>query len=410
MSGKRFLYAAIAAALCLTLPNFAWAQSHGIDLRNSLMPASGGMAGASIAAPQDCISAINGNTAAMTQYDGTTMILGAAWAEPTVRLTQSQAAPAIGVSPFSAKSSTPGSLVPAIGVTQEIDGLPLPVTLGLGFVGAAGAGTSFVGEPNSNNTASYLLLLEVPLAVAVEVTENLSIGGSMVIGDGFSSGPFVGNSKMTNAYSLRGTAGVNYEIAENCWLGAYYLSTQEFRFQDQVVLFNQTTPRDMSIGLPQQVGIGIANSRLLDGKLLLAADALYFDWETAPLFSSIYNNSWAMQLGAQYTTRRNAKLRLGYAYSGNPMDQSVGTEVAGIPVPGGVPSVKYLQSQFSAQCNHRIAGGLGVDIYPGIQLDAFAGGMFPATDQFGSSTVTTLSSYWVGFGLTWHLGDRGQRS
>ena len=158
MSGKRFLYAAIAAALCLTLPNFAWAQSHGIDLRNSLMPASGGMAGASIAAPQDCISAINGNTAAMTQYDGTTMILGAAWAEPTVRLTQSQAAPAIGVSPFSAKSSTPGSLVPAIGVTQEIDGLPLPVTLGLGFVGAAGAGTSFVGEPNSNNTASYLLL------------------------------------------------------------------------------------------------------------------------------------------------------------------------------------------------------------------------------------------------------------
>lgn len=335
------------------------------------------------------------------------MILGAAWAEPTVRLTQSQAAPAIGVSPFSAKSSTPGSLVPAIGVTQEVEGLPLPVTLGLGFVGAAGAGTSFVGDPNSNSTASYLLLLEVPLAVAVELTDSVSIGGSMVIGDGFSSGPFVGNSKMTNAYSLRGTFGVNYELADSCWLGAYYLSTQEFRFQDQVVLFNQTTPRDVTIGLPQQVGIGIANSRLLDGRLLLAADALYFDWETAPLFSSIYNNSWAMQLGAQYTTRRNAKLRMGYAYSGNPMDPTVGTEVAGIPVPGGVPSVNYLQSQFSAQCNHRIAGGFGVDIYPGVQLDAFAGGMFPATEQFGSSTVTTLSSYWVGFGLTWRLGGCG---
>ena len=42
------------------------AQSFGIELHNSLMPASGGMAGASLTRPQDLQSAINGNPATLT--------------------------------------------------------------------------------------------------------------------------------------------------------------------------------------------------------------------------------------------------------------------------------------------------------------------------------------------------------
>ena len=163
------------------------------------MPASGGMAGTSVAAPQDCVSAINGNPAAMTQFKGSHMTLGGGWAESTFDLTQSVPAPGIGVDPFSDKSTVPGSVVPAIGVTQELKGFSVPVFVGLGFVGAAGAGTNFVNAPESNGSASYLLMLEAIPSVAVELTDNLSIGGSMFIGDGFSSGPFVGTSKMTNA-------------------------------------------------------------------------------------------------------------------------------------------------------------------------------------------------------------------
>ena len=48
----------------------------------------------------------------------------------------------LGVDPFSQKSSTPGAIVPAIGVAQELDGLPLPTTVGLAVVGAAGGGSS----------------------------------------------------------------------------------------------------------------------------------------------------------------------------------------------------------------------------------------------------------------------------
>ena len=301
--------------------------------------------------------------------------------------------------------------MPAIGVTQELKGFSVPVFVGLGFVGAAGAGTNFVNAPESNGSASYLLMLEAIPSVAVELTDNLSVGGSMFIGDGFSSGPFVGTSKMTNAYSLRGGCGINYATSQRSWIGAYYLSTQEFRFHDQVIPFRPPpatgVPRTVNIGLPQQVGFGWASERFMDNRLLLAVDALYFDWDSAALFGDIYNNSWALQMGAQYSSKRNIKLRCGYALAENPMDTSLITSIDGI-TPGGIPSVDYIQAQFSVPNVHRISGGAGMEIYPHINLDVFAGGMFPATQTLGGTRVD-LVSYWLGFGLTWHFDPCSNR-
>jgi hypothetical protein len=51
----------------------------------------------------------------------------------------------------------------------------------------------------------------------------------------------------------------------------------------------------------------------------------------------------------------------------------------------------------------------------GLDLDAFAGGMFPASEQLGRSTSVNVASYWVGLGFTWHFdrlpaGDRSSGS
>ncbi len=144
-----------AAVLACTLAaQMAYAQSFGVELNNTLMPASGGMAGTSIAAPQDLISGINANAATLTQYHGTQFTVGGAFAGSTFDLNQTGAAPAIGVTPFSAKSGTSGAAVPNIGVSQELTAYGLPVTLGLGLVGAAGAGTSFLKQPQSNGTST----------------------------------------------------------------------------------------------------------------------------------------------------------------------------------------------------------------------------------------------------------------
>ena len=410
---QRFLRAvAVGCGLmlaCGLTASRGFGQTYGIDFRNTLMPASGGMAGTSVAAPQDFISAINANPAALTQYRGTNFTLGGAFAEATVNLTQTAPVPALGVAPFSAKSSTPGAIVPAIGVAQEVDGMLLPTTVGLAVFGAAGGGSSYVQVPASNATSSYLLLLEFAPSVGIELTERLSIGATMFIGDGYASGPFVGTSGMTNAYSLRGGFGLDYALGEATRLGAYYQTNQDFRFQDEAILFSERRPRDVDMGLPQQVGMGIANESLADGRLLLAADALYLDWRSAALFKNLYRGQWVMQLGAQYRATDRVKLRLGYALAQNPLNPSVGTQIGPIAVPGGIPSVKYLQSQFAIVNEHRMAAGAGIEdlFMPGLDLDVFAGGMFPAGEQLGNATRVNIESYWIGLGFTWHF-DRPQ--
>ena len=62
-------------------PAIVRGQTFGVELNNTLMPASGGMAGVSIARPQDLTSAINANPATLTQFKGTQATFSGAWAE-----------------------------------------------------------------------------------------------------------------------------------------------------------------------------------------------------------------------------------------------------------------------------------------------------------------------------------------
>jgi long-chain fatty acid transport protein len=127
----------LLAAGILFINRATHAQSFGVELHNTLMPAAGAMGGVSIAQPQDLTSAINANPAALTQFKGTQFIFGGGWAEPTFNLTQTSNIPIAGpplIEPYSAKSTAPGSPVGNIGVTQDLSDLGMPATLGLGFV------------------------------------------------------------------------------------------------------------------------------------------------------------------------------------------------------------------------------------------------------------------------------------
>jgi long-chain fatty acid transport protein len=64
-------------------------QGYGTDTQNVLAPAAGGMAGVSVALPQDVPSAVFGNAATLTQFRGPQFTLGGAWVEgyPTVTAT-----------------------------------------------------------------------------------------------------------------------------------------------------------------------------------------------------------------------------------------------------------------------------------------------------------------------------------
>jgi long-chain fatty acid transport protein len=388
----------------------AFGQSFGIELHNSLMPASGGMGGVSIARPQDLTSAINANPAALTQFRGTQFMFGGGWAEPTFNMTQTSDIPVVGpnplIEPFSAKSTAPGTPVGNIGVTQDLSELGLPAAFAIGFITTAGGFVDFRQVPESHGTNTGQTIFNMPLALGVDLTDRLSVGVSLSLGIAFFDGPFVGIGGMTPAYALRGTVGANYLLTKTTTFGTYYQTEQSYKFENAFLLNPGPgqTAVDVRTDLPQNIGFGVANTSLLNGRLLVGVDVIYKLWDEAALYGTVYDNQWAVQVGAQLT-RGRYRLRAGYVWAENPIDNTPGSNLGGVVQPGDLAAVRYTQGLLAITSQHRISFGVGVvDVLPGIDLDLMAGGMFRDAEQLGNFTGTSIESYWIGAGLTWRFG------
>ena len=402
---RQYLAAGGAMLLALAISASARAQSFGVELHNTLMPVAGGMGGASIALPQDLTSGIAGNPATLTQFPGTQFLFGGAWAEPTFVLDQTSPIPLLGVDPFDAKSTAPGGAAGNIGVTQDLSALGMPATFGLGFTTAAAGVVDFRNTPESNGTNSALTVFEMTGALGADLTDRLSVGAALALGIAFFDGPFVEIGGLTMDYALRGTLGVNYALTDWTSAGFYYQTPQHFKF-DNAITFAQLPigPQDVRLDLPTNLGFGIANSALAGGNLLIAFDVLYKLWDDTQLFGAVYDNQWVFQVGAQYTSGQN-RLRAGYAYAQSPLDPNPGPNLGGIAPPGGFPAIRYSQALLTIANPHRISFGIGrTDVLPGIDMDLMAGGMLRSTDELGRDTTVMLTSYWIGFGLTWRFG------
>ena len=380
----------------------AHAQTFGVELHNTLMPASGAMAGTSIARPQDVQSAF-ANPATLTQYRGTQFGFGGAWAEPTISVENNATLPIAGVDPFSAKSGRPGSALGNIAATQDFSALGKPVTVGMGLLTATGLGVNFRGVPESNGTSAELLGLAIASMAGVQLTDRLSAGAGVYFTSATMDGPFAGIGAAVPAYALRGIVGATYDVTDHTTFGFHWWTNQSFNFTEAVILPATSNAQDLNLDLPETFGFGIANDRLMDGRLLLAADILYKRWSDADFFDAIWTDQFVLQLGSQYTTKKGIQLRLGYAYAENITRDLAALVVGGVIPPDGLPGVQYIQAQFPAINEHRLTAGVGMkDVLPGIDFDLFAGGMFNARQVFGA-TATTVAGYWIGAGLTWRF-------
>lgn len=401
-----YRHLALLITLVMLSAKGAHAQSFGVEVFNNLMPASGGMAGASTAAPQDLQSAINGNPATLTQYRGTQFGLGGAWIEPTYNLSVAEPGlPFVGA--FDAKSDAQGIAAPNIGVTQDFSAWGLPVTMGLGLMAGSGAGVDFREVAASRGTFASLVALDIVAGAGVALTDRWSCGASIILSNATLGGPFQGNTGSSIDYALRGSVGVGYQLTPDTNLGAYWKSKASYTFES-LVTFPLLAPDvylDIAADRPQVIGLGIANQSLLDGRLLLALDAVYQQYSDTELFGQLFNDQWAIQLGAQYALNQRVRLRVGYAWNENPMRNSVGDRLGGVPTVAA--QVQYIEALFAAIPQDRITGGVSVrDVLPGVDLDLFAGGMFEESQTFGITTAT-VESYWVGTGITWRFGRGG---
>lgn len=404
----------ILAFACLALAaTTAHAQPFGTELHNTLMPASGGMGGVSIARPQDLVSAVNGNPATLTQLRGTQFHFGGAWSDATFKLTQTSNIPTAGpalIQPFSATSSAPGTPAGNFGVTQDFSAFGLPATFGLGFVTTSGGFSDFRNIPQSNGTNSASTIFNMPASLGIDLTDRWSVGATGSFGIAFFEAPFVRHSGMTPDYAMRGTFGSNFKLTDATTIGAYYQTEQSFKFKNAVLVDPLFLPFqanfDVRMDLPQNIGLGIANSRFMDGRLLLGIDVLYKLWDQAALYQAVYDNQLVVQLGSQLSVGR-LRLRSGYVWAENPMDRSPNINIGGIVQPGGIAAVYYTEGLLAITSRHRITAGVGiVDALPGVDFDLMAGGMFRDSEQLGQFTTTSISSYWLGAGLTWRF-NRG---
>jgi hypothetical protein len=127
-------------------------------------------------------------------------------------------------------------------------------------------------------------------------------------------------------------------------------------------------------------------------------------WEDTAGFGDIFVNQWAFAFGAQLT-RGKLKYRAGYSYNTNPINHGVGSSFSGIPVLQD--RIYLLQASETATISqHRFTAGFGREdfLFPGVDLDFFAGGLFKASDDFGPNTTASVAAYYLGLGLTWRYG------
>jgi long-chain fatty acid transport protein len=196
--------------------------------------------------------------------------------------------------------------------------------------------------------------------------------------------------------------GVNYSLAERTSVGTYWQTKKNFEFEDAAVI--NGVAYDIRLDHPQNFGVGIADENLMDGRLLVAMDVIFKDYSDADFLGAIYEDQWVYQTGLQYTFGPKVKLRLGYSYNTNPMRAAQVTSIGGVPVPDGIPGLRYIQGQFAAIPQHHLTGGIGIaNVLPGIDMDMLAGGMFEAEEQF-ATTIASVESYWVGSYFTWRFG------
>lgn len=414
MIGKIATVTAFSVMLSLGTSQVVTAGPYGYDLHNTLAPVSAGMAGTSIARPQDTVSAVFGNPAGLTKYTGTQFTFGATFYMPEVTLTHDGSV--TGTS-FKGDSGTDIFPVPQVAVTQDLRGLNIPATLGLGVTAVSGIGSEFRGTSGSLGAGAEFIIFGVNTGLGYEISDNLSIGASMTISFAQLDFGLSSTSAETHALGLRGTVGVTYDIGATT-LGAFYQTEQKHEYDD-IVEVDLGVYESPDITQPANVGFGIANNSLLGGDLLIMADVMYKMWGSADFWEDVYEDQWVYSLGAQLTNG-NWKYRLGYGYADDPTDTNASAPIGGLTqvssaygvIPLSDPVVQYLQAtQTEVIYKHRLTVGLGYSQLlgmPGLDLDTHAGIQFEEERDYGTGSLSggghtkaEVYSWHAGFALTW---------
>ncbi len=359
---KKLLLVAISFVFLLSVGGPANATNG--DNLIGIGPIARAMGGVGIAAPQDSISAVFANPAAMcfgpycpgSQVDfAGTIFLPSTHGKVEV--------PTAGLS-SSDRSQSNIFIVPAIGIST-------PITPTLRF-GVAAYGTSGLGVDYRDRLNSFLgangeiftqyQVMKFAPNLSYMILDNLSVGANLQVdyaaldlGQGTSSG-----------YAVGFQLGTIYKIGPVS-LGLSYVTPQKINHK-RVFDFDGNGSKDgLKLEMPQTLGFGVGFSPFQN--LLIEGNFKWINWSDADGYKDFdWRDQYVFSLGAQYKPKPIPKLslRAGVNYGRSPVKKHNGFDAAGTTVVQGkaTPTFGYEYLRivgFPAVVETHLTFGIGYD-------------------------------------------------
>lgn len=361
--------------LCLLFPISALA-TNGTNLIG-VGPISRAMGGVGIAAPQDAISAVFSNPAAMCFGDfcpSSQVDFAGTIFKPNVNAIVNA-----GSRSFDATSAPRVYPIPALGISFNFKELP-KWRFGFGAYGVTGQGVDFRQTsldqpipvppgfpqiPLASGLRTDLLLFKFAPTVAYTPLPWLSVGVALNID--YSTLDL--GSGTASAFGLGAQIGAIVKPHPKVSIGVTYTTPQNITHRRVTDFNGDGSLDDLTLGSPNILGGGIAFEPILK-KLLIEGNIKWLNWSNARGYKDFdWRDQVVVNVGVQYKPIPKLALRLGYNYGRNPVtphrtfEGGPGnfTNVQGFQVP-----TYYFESfrtvGFPAIVEHHITCGVGYNV------------------------------------------------
>jgi long-chain fatty acid transport protein len=341
------------------------------------------MGGVGAAAPQDAITAVFGNPAAMCYIPCETSEADFAGTvfDPSIRATVSVAGEG-GTLVTSATSKGAPYAFPAIGIYTPISD---KWRFGLAAYGVSGLGVDYkdtalataFGAPGlGTDIFTQFQLMKFAPNIAYMIMPNLSVGAALQVnyaqldlGDGSSHNFGVGTQ-----------LGVNYKPLDGLSLGLTYQTPQRHTFKRVANLDGALNPgvdfnrERLALEQPQQVVLGVAYE-VIPKKLLVEVNEKWLNWKDTDGYGDFgWRDQYVTAVGVQFKPMDWMAIRAGYNYGRNPVKTHDGfnplglTNVQGANVP--TTQFEYLRViGFPAVVEHHLTVGAGLNLSKKVSLN-----------------------------------------
>jgi len=414
------LLAVFAAVFLTTAPAMA---TNGDNLIG-VGPISRSMGGVGIAAPQDSISAVFSNPAAMcfgafcpssqVDFAGTLFM-------PDVKAEVS--GPNVGGT-NKANSEDEVYAIPAFGVSMPIGEALNPPNwrFGLAAYGVSGLGVDyrnsdldrpnagFGGNPLIAGTYTQLQSMRFAPALGIQPNAKFSFGLAGIVE--YSNLDLGEGSDWDYGFGMQ--FGVIFKPLDSVNLGLNLITPRKLEFKDVADFDGDSNLDNLDLEAPLQIGGGLAYTF---NKLLIETDVNWISWGNADGYEDFdWDNQWVFGVGAQFEPISKLFLRAGYNYGKTPVKDNDGFNgTASKSVQGKTMPNYYYETfrliGFPALAEHHLTVGIGYEFTENFSVNlgymhAFTNSLSEnGTDLTGQPVKikSELTENAVDFGLTWRF-------